>query len=107
MVRLSSVLATSFTLSMEDRRHNDVLQRMRGRKRAAAQPHGAVSQPLHPGRKLTVRSNGNWWLGVIGLIASTVLAAVPAVAQQQKPNFVVLMGDDIGMWNIGAYHRGL
>src|SRR5881394_1035619 len=24
-----------------------------------------------------------------------------------KPNIVVIMGDDIGMWNIGAYHRGL
>ena len=25
----------------------------------------------------------------------------------KKPNIVVIMGDDIGMWNIGAYHRGL
>jgi arylsulfatase len=24
-----------------------------------------------------------------------------------KPNIVMIMGDDIGMWNIGAYHRGL
>jgi len=30
-----------------------------------------------------------------------------AQAQTQKPNIVVIMGDDIGMWNIGAYHRGL
>src|ERR1700749_228034 len=34
-----------------------------------------------------------------------------AQAQQrptgQQPNIVVIMGDDIGMWNIGAYHRGL
>jgi Sulfatase len=28
-------------------------------------------------------------------------------AQEQKPNIVFIMGDDIGMWNIGAYHRGL
>lgn len=26
---------------------------------------------------------------------------------QKKPNIVVIMGDDIGIWNIGAYHRGL
>src|SRR4249920_3085928 len=26
---------------------------------------------------------------------------------QTKPNIVVIMGDDIGMWNIGAYNRGL
>jgi arylsulfatase A-like enzyme len=51
-----------------------------------------------------------------GRIAS-VLAAVfvvcglgvspPASAQEKKPNIIVIMGDDIGMWNIGAYHRGL
>jgi arylsulfatase len=35
-------------------------------------------------------------------------ASVPAAAQQQqKPNIAVIMGDDIGMWNIDAYHRGL
>ena len=28
-------------------------------------------------------------------------------ASGQKPNIVVIMGDDIGMWNIGAYHRGM
>ena len=30
-----------------------------------------------------------------------------AWAQDKKPNIVVIMGDDIGMWNIGAYHRGM
>jgi len=30
-----------------------------------------------------------------------------ALAQDKKPNIVVIMGDDIGMWNIGAYHRGM
>ena len=33
--------------------------------------------------------------------------ALPAEAQENKPNIVVIMGDDIGMWNIGAYHRGM
>jgi arylsulfatase A-like enzyme len=28
-------------------------------------------------------------------------------AQSEKPNIVFIMGDDIGMWNIGAYNRGL
>jgi arylsulfatase A-like enzyme len=31
----------------------------------------------------------------------------PASAQAKKPNILVIMGDDIGMWNIGAYHRGM
>jgi arylsulfatase len=33
--------------------------------------------------------------------------AAPRKAQNKKPNIVVIMGDDIGMWNIGAYHRGM
>src|SRR5258706_620707 len=28
-------------------------------------------------------------------------------AAGQRPNIVVIMGDDIGIWNIGAYHRGM
>ena len=48
----------------------------------------------------------------LGLLASCVAAAMaasgPAIAQQPKqPNILVIMGDDIGMWNIGAYHRGM
>src|SRR5579872_947271 len=36
-------------------------------------------------------------------------AKVNATAAQagKKPNIVVIMGDDIGIWNIGAYHRGM
>ena len=37
--------------------------------------------------------------------AQTQPAATPATGK--KPNIVVIMGDDIGIWNIGAYHRGM
>jgi arylsulfatase A-like enzyme len=48
------------------------------------------------------------WLGLLATcFAAATIASAPAVAQQSKPNIVVIMGDDIGMWNIGAYHRGL
>src|SRR6059058_2611453 len=30
-----------------------------------------------------------------------------AQAQDKKPNILFIMGDDVGMWNIGAYHRGM
>jgi len=33
--------------------------------------------------------------------------AVAVWAADQKPNIVFIMGDDIGIWNIGAYHRGM
>src|SRR5262249_35955709 len=35
------------------------------------------------------------------------LIAVAAQAADKKPNILFIMGDDIGMWNIGAYHRGM
>jgi arylsulfatase A-like enzyme len=59
------------------------------------------------------------------LLGGTTLAAVSAMAagaptriaqaepkQQpapsgQRPNIVFIMADDVGMWNIGAYHRGM
>ncbi len=41
-----------------------------------------------------------------GLLAMTPSPAIAADAGT-KPNILVIMGDDIGMWNIGAYHRGL
>ncbi len=50
----------------------------------------------------------NGWAGVLALLATAIVVSAPATAQQQqKPNIVVIMGDDIGMWNIGAYHRGM
>src|SRR4030095_13231294 len=45
-------------------------------------------------------------MGAAGIHGATGSAdARPAGAK--PPNILVIMGDDIGMWNIGAYHRGL
>ena len=51
---------------------------------------------------------GKFWFVGLTLHTYTVvgLGGTPAGAQQ-KPNIVVIMGDDIGIWNIGAYHRGM
>lgn len=32
--------------------------------------------------------------------------SLPSVAAE-KPNVLVIWGDDVGMWNISAYHRGM
>ena len=55
-------------------------------------------------------SGGRFHLSLAAFAVGLGLAALPlasAVAQDKKPNIVVIMGDDIGMWNIGAYHRGM
>src|SRR5581483_69047 len=60
----------------------------------------------------------NILLGSTAVAAASALAASAPVqtaqAQQQqaapseaKPNILVIMGDDIGWFNIGAYHRGI
>jgi arylsulfatase len=47
-------------------------------------------------------------LSLLASLATATIASVPAAAQQpQRPNIVMIMGDDIGIWNIGAYHRGM
>jgi arylsulfatase A-like enzyme len=49
-----------------------------------------------------------WSIGPIAaLIFLLAAGATQAKAQTKQPNILVIMGDDIGMWNIGAYHRGL
>jgi arylsulfatase len=51
--------------------------------------------------------------GVLLAQASPTTAALPIVAGQRsadagrKPNIVFIMGDDVGWFNIGAYHRGI
>src|SRR3974377_362074 len=54
--------------------------------------------------RLTPRLALGFWvlLAILGLATPR-----PAVALDKQPNILVIMGDDIGMWNIGAYHRGL
>jgi arylsulfatase len=29
------------------------------------------------------------------------------MADQKKPNIVMIMADDVGTWNLSAYHRGM
>src|SRR6185312_8958667 len=59
----------------------------------------------------------NVLLSSASLIALTATGATTAEAQQpqpaapaptgSKPNIIFIMGDDIGWFNIGAYHQGM
>ena len=41
------------------------------------------------------------------LVCLTILGfSLPSFAAD-KPNVLVIWGDDVGMWNISAYHRGM
>jgi len=43
---------------------------------------------------------------ILVLLAMLALTVGPAAAQQ-KPNILFIMGDDIGWFNLGAYHQGM
>ena len=48
------------------------------------------------------------WLTVLASFAAGMVASVPAAAQQQqRPNILVIMGDDIGILQISAYSMGM
>ena len=44
------------------------------------------------------------WLAVA---FAACLTALPAEAQQKKPNILIVWGDDIGYWNVSAYNQGM
>jgi arylsulfatase A-like enzyme len=46
-------------------------------------------------------------IGLLGALASAMVAGAPACAQEQKPNILFIMGDDIGWMQPSIYHRGL
>src|ERR1700736_5761429 len=49
----------------------------------------------------------SYGLSVLTAAAALIAAAGPLQAPQKKPNILFIMGDDIGWFNIGAYHRGI
>jgi arylsulfatase A-like enzyme len=61
-------------------------------------------------KRATVRWVRRLFLPVLSAIAAAlffVVSGLSAEAQEQKPNILVIMGDDVGWFNIGAYHQGI
>jgi arylsulfatase A-like enzyme len=60
-----------------------------------------------------MNSMRRYWQSAVAL--ATMALFIPLIVQAQqsgassgkKPNIVVIMGDDVGMWNLSTYHRGM
>ena len=75
------------------------------------------SQDNKPNSESSVLNRRNMLLAGTTLAAASALSSAAsvqtAVAQAQqaapgaKPNILVIMGDDVGWFNIGAYHQGI
>jgi arylsulfatase A-like enzyme len=46
-------------------------------------------------------------LGILVFFAAVLAPSQARAQEQKKPNILVIMGDDVGWFNIGAYHRGI
>jgi arylsulfatase A-like enzyme len=53
-----------------------------------------------------MRTTRRGLLVLVALFTAAALMVAPAAAQP-KPNIIMIMGDDIGWFNIGAYHQGM
>src|SRR5210317_960484 len=74
-------------------------------------PIEALSMPLN--LHTTIRKRGSMKAEVCRryfahwLLLSCLALLTQPLAAQDKPNILVIWGDDIGVYNISAYHRGL
>jgi len=46
-------------------------------------------------------------LSLLTVVAALFCAVTPAQGADKKPNIIMIMADDVGIWNISAYHRGM
>ena len=70
-------------------------------------PASAASPLVSPALREAPNADCSKGLSSSLLLARAENVTATAVAQDRKPNIVVIMGDDVGIWNIGAYHRGM
>src|SRR5262245_14075178 len=45
--------------------------------------------------------------GLFALLAAAAACGSASAQTQQQPNILFIMGDDVGWFNIGAYHQGV
>jgi arylsulfatase A-like enzyme len=57
--------------------------------------------------EVVMKVRRKFWLSLLAGSVAVVAASSQAPAQQQKPNILFIMGDDIGWMQPSIYHRGL
>jgi arylsulfatase len=71
----------------------------------------AVAAESHQGFQHHFNKEENMKMKMVVVFAMIVVGLVfitgPTFAADKKPNIVVIMADDVGVWNISAYHRGM
>ena len=60
-----------------------------------------------PGKTAKKTLNFAQLIGATAIVSIAALNPAPLQAQQQKPNIIFIMGDDIGWNNIGVYNQGI
>ena len=58
-------------------------------------------------RKLLNEIQRKVWLSLAPALVLVAIASIPVHAQAKKPNILVIWGDDIGWFNVGAYNHGM
>jgi arylsulfatase len=77
------------------------------RSASAAGPPETVSGTVGTQATCSTGLSKNKLLSLAGPTASLGAVRTQENAQAKKPNIVTIMADDIGWFNIGAYHRGM
>src|SRR4030081_1389217 len=94
--------------------HRNREEQVMSRKHPSGDSHDVAPQSRGGMKRRDLLLSGS------SLVAASALSATrltsPAQAQQpatapssagKRTNIVVIMGDDIGIWNLGAYHPGV
>src|SRR6266849_1751653 len=53
------------------------------------------------------RKNRHFTIALLAVAILSLIVAAAAQAADKKPNIIMIMGDDVGWFNVGAYHRGI
>jgi arylsulfatase A-like enzyme len=85
---------------------NDQDKRRRGTETSKPAGEGLKRRDLLLSGSSLVAASALFSVGLTASGEAQQPTAAPT-ASGQKPNIVVIMGDDIGIWNLGAYHRGM